>query len=172
MFAKQNIRKGKVVAYFNGIRTSSEHYTKSSDYSISTSQPASREKYPNSCNNTVDSIPGENVIMFDISDEYRSIEKYCATLAHKICHSFQPNAIYHYAFHPRFGLIRSAVANRDIAAGEEITCDYKYSIHKNPPNWYLKCLKKHLTEVLNLKEDEIKSKFVDLHPNLITVLEC
>ena len=175
LFARQNVKQGKVVAYFNGIRTSSENYTKSSDYSISTSQPVSLSKMPNSSNESykvLENKSSENVIMFDIPEEYRSTEKYCATLAHKICHSFQPNAIYHYAFHPRFGFIRSAIASRDIKECEEITCDYKYSIHKNPPEWYLKCLKKHLMEVLNLKEEEIKSKFNQLHPNLITVLDC
>ena len=174
LFARQNIKQGKVVAYFNGIRTSSEHYTKSSDYSISTSQPVSLRKMPNSSTENFkvsENKSSENVIMFDISEEYRNTEKYCATLAHKICHSFQPNAIYHYAFHPRFGLIRSAVASRDISAGEEITCDYKYSIHKHPPDWYMKCLKKHLMEVMKLKEDEIKSIYNDFHPNSITVLD-
>ena len=63
------------------------------------------------------------------------------------------------------------MASRDILVGEEITCDYKYSIHKHPPDWYMKCLKKHLTDVMKLKEDDIKSIYNDFHPNLITVLD-
>ena len=142
LFTKRNIVRGKVVAYFNGVRISSDLYTESSDYSISISQPINIRS-----NIEYRKEKQQTVTMLDIPREYRSSEMYCATLAHKICHSFQPNASYDYAFHPRFGFIRCAVAIRDIKEGEEVTCDYKYSLTKDPPKWYIKCLNKYLMDV-------------------------
>ena len=85
LFAKQNIQKGQLVAFFHAIPLENE---KGSDYSISCHE-----------------------FMMDIPEKCRDIKNYCATLAHKICHSFEPNADYSYAFHPRFGRhIRCAVA--------------------------------------------------------------
>ena len=165
LFAKREILKGNIVAYFNGTRISSDLYTKSSDYSISASHPSVIQQ-----NVTNDTGP-EIVIMFDIPGEYRSTDMYCATLAHKICHSFQPNASYYYAFHPRFGLIRSAIANRDIEEGEEITCDYKYSLNKQPPKWYMECLNKYLKEVLSLEDDEVQAIYYESTSNTITVVD-
>ena len=107
MFAKTDIEAGKVVAYFFGVKKDIWDQDKldfrSSDYSISCSGP----------DQTIRSI-------LDIPDECRSTEVYSATLAHKICHSFCPNAKYSNAFHPRFGNIRCAVSVRKILAGEEI----------------------------------------------------
>ena len=168
LFSKRKIPKGNVVAYFNGIRISSELYTESSDYSISTNNPVNTNKSKDGHQNNKDE---DCVIMFDIPDEYRSTTTYCATLAHKICHSFQPNAIYDYAFHPRFGFIRCAVALRDINEDEEITCDYKYSLTKHPPKWYMACLNKHLMEVLNLNEDEVQAIYYESKSNTITVID-
>ena len=33
-------------------------------------------------------------------------KEYCASLGHKVCHSFSPNAVYSHAAHPLFGRIR------------------------------------------------------------------
>ena len=80
---------------------------------------------------------------------------YCATLGHKICHSFEPNAYYGHAYHPRFGGIRSAVANRDILRGEEIFCDYKYSLSKAVPAWYKLTLCEHLKS-MGISQEQVE----------------
>ena len=69
--------KGQLVAFFHGVPLENEI---GSDYSI----------------RCYDS-------MMDIPEKCRNTENYCATLGHKVCHSFEPNANYSYAFHPRFG---------------------------------------------------------------------
>jgi len=47
---------------------------------------------------------------------------------------------------------------RDVQEGEEITCDYKYSLKKDPPDWYLQSLKKVLANFEGLKiSDSIKT---------------
>jgi hypothetical protein len=107
LFSKIDIDAGKVVAYFHGVKRGILNQDKidfkSSDYSISCSGP----------DETVRTI-------LDIPEECRNTDVYCATLAHKICHSFVPNSKYSNAFHPRFGNIRCAISLRKIAAGEEI----------------------------------------------------
>merc|ERR1712223_1189629 len=101
LFATKNIVKGQLVSYFHGVPLENEN---GSDYSIR-------------CHNS----------MIDIPEKCRSTKNYCATLCHKICHSFEPNANYSYAFHPRFGgVIRCAVAIKNIKIGEVVTCNYKY----------------------------------------------
>ena len=122
LFAKRSIDKGQIVAYFHGIPSVSSMYCKYSEYSISH-------------DGTTD--------MIDIPENCRNTETYCATLAHKICHSFGPNAQYSYAFHPRFGRIRCVTAIKYIQKEEEITCNYKYKLEK-APEWYKEDLKMFL----------------------------
>ena len=52
--------------------------------------------------------------------------QYCGTLAHKCCHSFKNNAEFVELRHPRYGLIMSVVALRDILPHEEIFVSYNY----------------------------------------------
>ena len=83
--------------------------------------------------------------ILDIPEEMRSLSNYRATLGHKVCHSFQPNAFYGFGFHPVFGKIRTVVALKDIGAGEEITCDYRYKWSKSP-QWYKDALVQYCRE--------------------------
>ena len=76
LFAKANISCGQVVAYFNGVKQKGG--VNGSEYSI---------------------WCGEGMI--DIPEKCRDVDVYRATLAHKICHSFEPNAFYGHAYHPR-----------------------------------------------------------------------
>ena len=125
LFAIKAIEKGQLVAFFNGVPMENE----GSDYSI---------KY-------------DDWLMLDIPESCRSTKAYCATLAHKICHSFEPNSQYAYAFHPRFGKrIRCAIAVKFIEVGEEITCNYKYKFDKSP-DWYKDCLKTYLDTKQSIK---------------------
>ncbi len=50
---------------------------------------------------------------------------------------------------------------RDLDPGEEITCDYKYSLEKDPPEWYRRCLERHLVR-MGIKEGKIKSIMDDI----------
>ena len=93
LFALKDIKKGQLIAFFYGLPL--QNMTEGSDYSIKFSDE----------------------LLIDIPDNCRSTDIYCATLAHKICHSFEANAEYSYAFHPRFGqVVRCAVAVKDIEA--------------------------------------------------------
>ena len=131
LFATQPIKTGRIAAYFNGYKTNLKSW---SDYSISLDEST----------------------ILDIPESCRSISNYQSTLAHKICHSFEPNARYDYVIHPRFGRIRCAVAIKDITVGEEIVSDYKYSWDR-APQWYRNDLLRFLRNVKKIPEASIKS---------------
>ena len=73
----------------------------------------------------------------NIPPEYWSINKYRATLGHKVNHSFnKTNTDFGSAIHPRYGPIRTIVSSKDIKKGEELLCDYQYGTDSAIPNWY------------------------------------
>ena len=71
----------------------------------------------------------------DIPVESRSTSAYSATLAHKINHSFLPNARFCDFAHPRFGRILAVRATSDLRKGDEILCNYGYNL-SDCPRWY------------------------------------
>ena len=72
----------------------------------------------------------------DIPEDSRSTDKYCATLGHKICHSFDPNCDFENFEHPRFGPILCVVTLKPVAEGEELFACYEYDL-KVAPSWYV-----------------------------------
>jgi hypothetical protein len=44
-------------------------------------------------------------VHFLLQEEYVDMGKYCATLGHKMNHSFRPNCMEWFFDHPRFGVI-------------------------------------------------------------------
>ena len=91
----------------------------------------------------------------DIPAEYTSVDKYRATLGHKLNHSFRANCEEWFFDHPRFGLIPCERTKQDIEAGEELFLDYEYDPY-NCPEWFseqLIAFKQSMTE----EEDEALS---------------
>ena len=89
----------------------------------------------------------EGLINMNVPPEYWSLDKYRATLGHKVNHSFKkPNTEFGNAIHPRFGPIRTIVATENIKRGEEILCDYAYSEESAIPIWYGKAYKEEYGE--------------------------
>ena len=71
----------------------------------------------------------------DLPGELVQLEHYCATLGHKINHSFHYNCTEWFFQHPRHGLIPSVVATQHIPAGAELCLHYGYD-PRNCPDWY------------------------------------
>lgn len=71
----------------------------------------------------------------DLPPEMADTSNYCATLGHKVCHSFQPNAEFDTCYHPRFGTIRCVATLQDVREGQEITVHYRYPLAL-APDWY------------------------------------
>jgi len=63
------------------------------------------------------------------------LDNYCATLGHKINHSFVYNCTEWFFKHPRHDLIPCTKAIRDISKGEELFLHYGYD-PRNCPSWY------------------------------------
>ena len=139
LWAKSKISKGQVVAFFNGVRQ--RHLCGVKSVKVSWSD------YRISCEKDLD---------LDIQTQDERIKDYCATLAHKTCHSFNPNSCFAQCWHPRFGLIMSVVAKRDISPGEEIFVSYNYSL-ATAPSWYQVMWFRHIREELDWSEQKIHS---------------
>ena len=74
---------------------------------------------------------------FHIPKESWDITNYRSTLGHKVNHSFKfAKAKWGYAFHPRFGDIRTVVATANVLKGEEVFTDYRYPPKSPVPKWY------------------------------------
>ena len=56
----------------------------------------------------------------DLPPQYHESANYCASLAHKLNHSFTPNCDWVNADHPVFGFIPAARAVEDVMPGEEV----------------------------------------------------
>lgn len=54
-------------------------------------------------------VDEESEERMDIPSEYLDLDKYCATLGHKVNHSFHPNCDFSTFEHPRFGRLDSAI---------------------------------------------------------------
>ena len=60
-----------------------------------------------------------------------------ATLAGQVNHSFTNNSRYVVMSHPRWGRILGVVTARRVEAGQEITCNYGYSMDSEAvPDWF------------------------------------
>jgi len=72
---------------------------------------------------------------FDIPESLVSTSEYCATLGHKINHSFIYNCTEWFFHHPRHGLIPCTRTTREVLEGEELFLHYGYD-PRNCPTWY------------------------------------
>lgn len=115
LFAKIDIEADTVVSFYNGTR-------------FAASDPDARldSRYKINFDDQTD---------LDIPDNMIEIEQYCASLGHKVCHSFIPNCEFDNFDHPRFGPIKCIVSLRPIAKDEELTVHYEYDLAVAPP-WY------------------------------------
>ena len=73
--------------------------------------------------------------VLDIPTHLRDTSSYCATLAHKINHSFRPNCRFRDYDHPVYGHIRCVVSLSHLTSGTEISVHYNYCLD-DCPQWY------------------------------------
>ena len=121
LFAKKLIRVDTVIAFYQGVKLPQ-------DYKEEDTWKANGYKIFDPSNTPEGTL--------DILEEYRSTSQYCASLAHKTNHSFQPNSEFQVFDHPRWGMVPSISSTRDIQVGEEVTVRYGYDLGYCP-DWYL-----------------------------------
>jgi len=114
LFAKTDIEVGTIISFYNGVRVRSGHdWEKPTPYKMVLDETSD----------------------IDLPESMTKLENYSATLGHKVCHSFEPNAETDVFYHPRFGLIRCIATIDTIRAGEEILINYGYNL-SYAPTWY------------------------------------
>ena len=110
-----------MVAFYNGVRLPYE--------------PGQKENWETSGYKifvNADHSSGERI---DLPGDLIETTNYCATLGHKMNHSFDYNCTEWFFDHPRHGVVPCAQAQRQIAAGEELLLHYGYD-PGNCPSWY------------------------------------
>lgn len=120
LFSRQCVQANTVLAFYNGIRREPKNSWAAPDWVVSGYRIFD---------------PSRKKGSLDIPTEYRVLENYCATLAHKTNHSFLPSAEFEVFEHPCYGLIPCLVAITDIDEGEEIFVHYGYGLD-HCPDWY------------------------------------
>ena len=128
VFALQDIPSNTVVAFYNGIRIPADE----GDTNDSWDDCSYRIFVAIDEDTDIDSNDTERV---DMPAQYRSTESYCATVAHKINHSFNPNCKFSKYIHPMFGPIPCVITTEDVIAGQELFTYYKYLL-SDCPLWY------------------------------------
>lgn len=137
LFALRDLPGNTVVTWYSGTRDKG--------------YKAERRKWSENSNtiSLIDDDPDGHDIDIDVADAWSLTTAYCASLAHKCNHDFEPakqNAKYDMALHPRFGLIKSIRTTRPVPKDEELFVDYGYTLKLDPksglakgkagPDWY------------------------------------
>ena len=115
LFLKVPAKAGSTVAFYNGVRIPPGEVSpvQNSAYQIYLDWTASRVTTSE---------------FLDILPQHQSLDNYCASLGHKINHSFEPNCRWDNIEHPTFGRVPRIVTMVDLEAGEEVTCHYMINI--------------------------------------------
>lgn len=114
VFMKRSVPAGTIVAFYNGVVVEDD------------------------CGKTWEECSyriflGEKCL--DIPPEMRDVKSYCATLAHKMNHSFKPNCKFGEIEHPRFGHIPTIVTSEPVDKDQELYVYYHYRLD-DCPEWY------------------------------------
>lgn len=150
LFARVDLPKGTIAAFYNGVRLAyrlggpKEDWT-SSGYKI----------YINA-----DYESGERM---DIPAEYISLSSYCASLGHKLNHSFRPNCEEWFFEHPRFGTVPCERTKEDVKAGAELFLDYEYDPY-NCPDWFRDQLVAFKQSMSEEEEAALSPKYARFQP--------
>ena len=126
LFARTDLPKDFIVAFYNGVKMRSDEIENTKD-----DWEANAYKIVDLIGPDDQGIQG----ILDIPAKYISDKNYKASSAHKANHSFEPNAKFTLFDNPRFGLVPAIITLDRIQKEEEITVSYDYAMDEAPP-WY------------------------------------
>jgi len=137
LFAVRSILSGEVLSFYSGYIINCDSSLRALDRrDLSDEEEHVRNMY----NMALDLEEGDNLCI-DIPPELgNDVNRYNATLGHKVNHSFQPNSEFVlFPCHPILGTIMSLAALQDIEAGQEITVNYgyNYTSDRDQPQWFI-----------------------------------
>ena len=140
LYAARHLQAGEVVAFYNGVRLP---YV-----------PGQKEDWATSGYKifvNADHSSGERI---DLPGPLVDTDNYCATLGHKMNHSFDYNCVEWFFEHPRHGVVPCARTQRRVEAGEELLLHYGYDPGNCPP-WYSDALATFLADHPDLHQDAV-----------------
>ena len=153
LFALKDIPVDTIVAFYNGVRLPYVLGGPKEDWSTSGYKIFVNADYTSG-------------LRMDIPADFVHLNRYKATMGHKMNHSFAPNCVEWFAYHPRFGLIPCEKTLRAIKAGEELFLDYEYDPY-NCPDWFEPALR----NFVKCADDEAKENIARRYHKFIE-LEC
>lgn len=141
LFASRDIPRGDMVALYNGHKYDNdldEMRTRMSDCDYNSSKS---EKERHRCL----TYRYTSSLGFQIDLPEETLSEYKASSGHKANHAFgkRNNVGYAYLDHPRFGLIMSVIALRNVKRDEELCTSYGYSDYEPAFDWYFKLKKQY-----------------------------
>ena len=136
VYAKVDIPKNTIAAIFNGYKVpiSSGSY-------LAEGIEEEEKIYERLSYNI--HMPEDEDFFIDIPPPMASLSIYCASLGHKVNHSFIPNSRFGVMYHPRWGRVRTVETMEEVEEGQELLVDYGYDLLRCPA-WYRELWTKQL----------------------------
>jgi len=137
LFATRDVIAGEVISFYSGYILHCDSSLRALDRrELSDEEEHVRNMY----NIALDLTDGDNLCIDLPPDLGNDVNKYNATLGHKVNHSFAPSSEFVlFSAHPVLGTIMSLAAIQDIKQHEEITVNYGYNYTADPdqPKWFV-----------------------------------
>jgi hypothetical protein len=121
VFAKRALPAGITAAVFNGFRVPLLEVVGGQAEDVGDEEHYARLAYNIH-------MPHEEDFYIDIPPGQADLWVYCASLGHKVNHSFIPNCQFGTMHHPRWGRVRTVTTIRPVGEGEELLVDYGYDL--------------------------------------------
>ena len=137
LFAKKMFSPGDLISYYGGQKVLKRNIIQKPNMTLS--QISSSSSYLFSLGLVSPSWWGyPSDLLLDVGAEFRAVESYRTTLAHKANHAFLgSNSLYAAVDHPAMGGVGCLVAIIEIGEDDEIYVDYDYDIEGGgAPEWY------------------------------------
>jgi len=137
LFTAREVLSGEVLAFYSGLII----YCESSLRALDRRELSDEEEHVrNMYNIALDIGDEDDNLCIDIPPEMgNDVNKYNATLGHKVNHSFTPNSEFVlFTAHPVLGTIMALTALKDMPAMVEISVNYGYNFTTEPdqPQWF------------------------------------
>jgi len=137
LFTTREVLSGEVLAFYSGLII----YCDSSLRALDRRELSDEEEHVrNMYNIALDIGDDDDNLCIDIPPEMgNDVNKYNATLGHKVNHSFTPNSEFVlFTAHPVLGTIMALTALKDMPAMVEISVNYGYNFTTEPdqPQWF------------------------------------
>jgi len=152
LFTTREVLSGEVLAFYSGLII----YCDSSLRALDRRELSDEEEHVrNMYNIALDIGDDDDNLCIDIPPEMgNDVNKYNATLGHKVNHSFTPNSEFVlFTAHPVLGTIMALTALKDMPAMVEISVNYGYNFTTEPdqPQWF-----KHVWQEFNQKTEKVE----------------